>query len=303
MTRWPAALTQAGITDPQVRRSYDVQRTLVRRNRREEYLAVRLLLPARIHPAVIAAVAFMDETDTRVDSGDIPARQEALRTWDRQTTEALAGRPTENETLRTLADAARRHPVLGVRVRHFLDGAPVEATWSGFATDADFQDYVDRYSLPALMLTASLIGPEPESGHHEGFLHGCRRLVEAMQRTDFMADLAEDVTEGRVGIPKDELDRHGLDIDRLRDRPEECAPALARLVDEEAARADAVLAECRHLPDLVAPAYRPFLDTLISVQALRLDAVKAHRATLLRTGASPATSAALRVLWRGYRTR
>ncbi|SNX55936.1 phytoene synthase [Streptomyces sp. TLI_55] len=303
MTRWSAALTEAGITDPQLRRSYDAQRKLVRRNRREEYLAVRLLLPARIHPAVIAAVAFMDESDRRVDTGDIPARQDALRTWDRQTTEALAGGPTENGTLRALADTARRHPVLGAQVRRFLDGAPVEATWSGFATDADFQDYVDRYSLPALMLTASLIGPEPDAEHHDRFRHGCRRLIEAMQRTDFLADLGEDVDQGRVGIPKDELERHGLDIDGLRDRPEECAPALARLVDEQAARVDAVLSECRRLPELVAPPYRPFLDALISVQVLRLDAVKRHRATLLHTGASPASAAALRILWRGYRAR
>jgi len=303
VTRWSAALTQAGITDPQLRRSYDAQRRLVRRNRREEFLAVRLLLPARIHPAVIAAVAFMDETDTRIDSGDIPVRQDALRTWGRQVAEALAGGSTGHGTLRVLADATRRHPVLGAQVRDFLDGAPVEATWSGFATEADFQDYVDRYSLPALMLTASLIGPEPDTEHYERFLHGCRRLIEAMQRTDFLADLAEDAGQGRVGIPKDELERHGLDVDRLHAMPEDCAPALAHLVDEQAARADAVLSECRRLPELVAPPYRPFLDALISVQVLRLDAVKSHRATLLRTGASPATSAALRILWRSYRTR
>ncbi|NUR67392.1 MAG: squalene/phytoene synthase family protein, partial [Streptomyces sp.] len=251
MTRWFVALTRAGITDPHLRHSYDAQRTLVRRNRREEYLATRLLLPAPIHPAVIAAVAFMDETDRRIDSGDIPTRQDTLRSWDRQVTAALAGEPTENETLRVLADTARRHPVLGARVRGFLDGAPVEATWSGFATEADFQDYVDRYSLPALMLTASLIGPAPDAEQHEPFRRGCRRLIEAMQRTDFLADLAEDVGQGRVGIPKDELDRHGLDFDSLRERPQECAPAVGRLVDAQAERAGTVLARCRSLPELV----------------------------------------------------
>ncbi|NUS27126.1 MAG: squalene/phytoene synthase family protein [Streptomyces sp.] len=301
VTRWSAALTRAGITDPHLRHAYDAQRTLVRRNRREEYLATRLLLPAPIHPAVIAAVAFMDETDRRIDSGDIPTRQDTLRSWDRQVTAALAGEPTENETLRVLADTARRHPVLGARVRGFLDGAPVEATWSGFATEADFQDYVDRYSLPALMLTASLIGPAPDAEQHEPFRRGCRRLIEAMQRTDFLADLAEDVGQGRVGIPKDELDRHGLDFDSLRERPQECAPAVGRLVDAQAERAGTVLARCRSLPELVAPEYRPFLSALISVQELRLEAVRRNRGSLLQRGASPAPSAALRVLWRGYR--
>ncbi|WP_019061505.1 squalene/phytoene synthase family protein [Streptomyces prunicolor] len=301
MTRWSAALTQAAITDPQLRHAYDVQRKRVRRNRREEYLAARLLLPAGIRPAVIAAVAFMDETDKRIDIGDIPTRQDHLRSWDQQATAALASGSAEDETLRALADTTRRHPHMGARVRAFLDGALVEATWSGFATEADFQDYVDSYSLPALMLTASLIGPEPYAEHHDAFVRGCRQLIEAMQRTDFLADLAEDAEQGRVGIAKNELDRHGLDLTSLRERPRECAPAVERLVNEQAENANAVLAQCRDLPDLVEPPYWPFLNALISVQVLRVEAVKRNSASILQSGASPATPAALRILGREYR--
>ncbi|NUS77330.1 MAG: hypothetical protein HOV70_14180, partial [Streptomyces sp.] len=79
------------------------------------------------------------------------------------------------------------------------------------------------------------------------------------------------------------------------------APAVGRLVDAQAERAGTVLARCRSLPELVAPEYRPFLSALISVQELRLEAVRRNRGSLLQRGASPAPSAALRVLWRGYR--
>ncbi|MFI9833560.1 hypothetical protein ACIHIX_38410 [Streptomyces sp. NPDC051913] len=85
----------------------------------------------------------------------------------------------------------------------------------------------------------------------------------------------------RVGFPQDELDRHGLDFGSLRERPQECAPAVGRLVDSQAERAETVLARCRcrcrSLPELVAPEYRPFLNALISVQELRLDAVQRNR--------------------------
>ncbi|SOE06449.1 Squalene/phytoene synthase [Streptomyces sp. Ag109_G2-15] len=161
MSRWSTALTRAGVSDEGMRRDYDVQRKLVRRYRREEYLAARLLLPAELRPYVLAAVAFMHETDRRIDLGDLSARHEALRSWNGEVGAVLDGAETEQGTLRALDDTVRRHPQMAGRVRDFLDGAPVEAAWRGFESEAELQTYVDCYSMPALMLTACLIGPLP----------------------------------------------------------------------------------------------------------------------------------------------
>ncbi|NUO41900.1 MAG: hypothetical protein HOV82_07665 [Streptomyces sp.] len=90
-------------------------------------------------------------------------------------------------------------------------------------------------------------------------------------------------------------------MDSLRERPPECAAAVGRLVDVQTERAGTVLGQCRSLPELVVPEYRPFLSALISVPELRLEAVRRDRGSLLQRGASPAPSVALRVLWRGYR--
>ncbi|MFD4554305.1 squalene/phytoene synthase family protein [Streptomyces sp. NPDC058469] len=302
MISWPTALTKAGITDPRLRRAYDAQRGLVRRFALHEYVAVRLLLPAELHPPVIAAVAYMHVTDELIDTGDVDVRTAILESWDAETTAALDGsEPPDQDALLALRNTARRHPHMAARVRAFLDGAQVEASWTGFETEADFQAYVDSYALPALMLTASLLAPDPDAGADEPFVRGCRALIEGLQRTDFLADLAEDAENGRIGIPEDELVRHGLKFEDLRSRSEACVPALDRLVRAQADLAEATLTEGRRLPALVAPEYRPFLDALIAVQELRLRAVRREGGGLLRRGASPAAFASLRVLAREYR--
>jgi phytoene synthase len=302
--RWTAALTEAGITDPTLRRTYDAQRELVRKFALHQYLAARLLLPARLHPSVVAVVAFMHETDDRIDAGDPAARKEALVSWDRETRAALDAGPgpeTPDAVLfQALADTARRHPHLTAQVHDFLDGAPVEADWIGFPSEADFQAYIDSYSLPALMLTASLIAPAPKHDGDERFRQGCRALIEAWQRADFLADLSEDVEQGRVGIAHEELVRHGLTFEDLRDKSEACMPALSRLVSAQADLAEEALAASRGLPDLVEAQYGPFVQTLISVQDLQLQAVRRKGGALLQGGARPSIPTTLRLLGRQY---
>ncbi len=302
MTRWSTALKTAGIADPRLRRAYDAQRGLVRRFAPHEYVAVRLLLPAELHPPVVAAVAYMHATDELIDTGDVDVRTATLGSWDAETTVALEGsEPPDQGTLLALRNTARRYPHMVARVRAFLDGARVEASWTGFETEADFQAYVDSYALPALMLTASLLAPDPDAGADDPFVSGCRALIEGMQRADFLADLAEDAENGRIGIPEDELVRHGLKFEDLRSRSEACVPALERLVRAQADLAEATLTEGRRLPGLVAAEYRPFLDALIAVQELRLRAVRREGGRLLLRGAGPAAFASLRVLAREYR--
>ncbi|MGI5472298.1 phytoene/squalene synthase family protein [Streptomyces sp. CA-132043] len=300
MTRWPTALTEAGINDPALRQDYEVQRRLVRRFKPQEFLAVRLLLPARRQPSVIAAVAFMHETDRRIDVGEVATRQDALRSWSRQVAEAVEHGTSDHPTLRAMADATERHPHLSAYVRKFLDGAHVEAGWTGFGTEGDFQAYVDAYSHPALMLTASLVAPAAETEQADAFERGCRTLIEAMQRADFLADLSEDTSQGRIGISHEELAHFGLELDDLLNPSPASTPALEQLVQDRARTISAGLASCRDLPDLVAPENQPFLRAFIRVQELQLEDVRSRGAKLLHEEAGASKPAALGVLLRHY---
>jgi phytoene synthase len=126
-------------------------------------------------------------------------------------------------------------------------------------------------------------------------------LIDGWQRTDFLSDLAEDTEQGRIGIARQDLDRHGLTFEDLRSRSDASVPALGRLVSEQADLAEAALRACRGLPDLVDAPYRPFLRALISVQVLQLQAVRRKGGSLLHGGARPPIVATLRVLARQYR--
>ncbi|MFJ8650070.1 squalene/phytoene synthase family protein [Streptomyces sp. NPDC093546] len=219
---WKRALDRAGVGEARLRRDYTEQRRAVRRYRPAEYAAARLLLPAGLLPHVVAAVAFMHETDDRIDRGADDERAGALAEWDGLVRKAFAEGVSGLPVLRCLTRTAERHPDVRGHVEDFLRGCAREAAWRTIADDEELERYVREYSLPGLMLTACLLAPaEPPA--REAFTAHCHVLIRAMQRLDFLEDLAEDVRAGRPGIPADAVARHGADLTRP-------GPELGRLV-------------------------------------------------------------------------
>ncbi|MEU9853567.1 squalene/phytoene synthase family protein [Streptomyces sp. NPDC047974] len=285
---WKRALDRAGVRPPRLRQDYTEQRRAVRRFATAEYAAARLLLPAAVLPHVVAAVAFMHDTDDRIDRGTPDDRAAALAEWDGLVRKALAGGDSPLPVLRCLVHTAGRHPDVRTHVEEFLQGCEREVAWRTIADDRELDRYVREYSLPALMLTACLLAPE-DTATRAAFTEGCHRLIRAMQRIDFLEDLAEDVRAGRHGIPTDAVTRHGADLTRP-------GPALGRLVEEQAGRAAADLTAAVPLPTLVTSAHRPFIRALVGVQHLRLDAVRRAGASLATCPSGPSAPAAALLL-------
>ncbi|MFJ6837027.1 phytoene/squalene synthase family protein [Streptomyces sp. NPDC091209] len=300
MPTWTRTLRQTGITESDLRTAYGQQRIFVRRFKPEEFLTVRLLLPTRLHPPVIAAVAFMHETDQRVDTGPREVRGKALGEWAAATRAVLDGATPTDATLRTLGDAATRHPQLKVRVEDFLRGARQEVEYDGFDTEDELQAYIDGYSLPAFMLLACLLELS-DTADAEVFEQRCRDLIEAMQRVDFLDDLAEDAARGQVGIPGKDLERHGLSVEDLRAPTKAVRAGLDQLVGEQVELAHRRLSASRPLVSLVPRQTRPFITALLQVQELRLRAISRKGGGLADGGARPSVAALLGVLARQYR--
>ncbi|MGV9451584.1 phytoene/squalene synthase family protein [Streptomyces sp. NPDC003635] len=300
MPTWTRTLRRAGITEPDLHAAYGRQRRRVRRFKPEEYLTVRLLLPAHLHPAVIATVAFMHETDQRIDTGAQDVREQALARWATATLDVLDGTRATDAILMALADTVVRHPQLKPRIEAFLHGARHEVDYAGFATEEELRTYVDTYSLPAFMLMACLL---QQAGHAQdvAFEHRCRDLIESMQRTDFLEDLAEDAQQGHVGIPRQDLGRHGLTVEHLRFPTDDVRSSLTHLVREQVELAQSRLTASRQLIDLVPAQTRPFLRAMLDVQQLRLRAVHRNSGRLADVSTRPALPALLRILAREYR--
>ncbi|MFF9016838.1 phytoene/squalene synthase family protein [Streptomyces sp. NPDC014870] len=291
---WGRCLTGAGITGAEARRDHDHQREVVARFAPAEYVAVRLLLPAALVPDVVAAVSYMHVTDDRIDQGGSPAeRRAAWERWAASSREALTTGRSEQAVLRALSRSAERHPRLPARVEEFLSGARAEVEWERFTAEAEVDRYVDDYAMPAFMLTAGLL-PRPATTEPE-FVRACRLLIEAMQRLDWLEDLGEDLRSGRIGIPLDTLATHGMDLESLA-VGEFDAVSLARLLQDQAAKAEDRLLAARGLASLVEPEVRPFVRALLRVQGLRLQAVRRSGVALLDAPAKVPKAKALRVL-------
>ncbi|MFG3492701.1 MULTISPECIES: phytoene/squalene synthase family protein [unclassified Streptomyces] len=287
---WKRALDRAGVREPRLRRDYTEQRRAVRRFATAEYAAARLLLPAALLPHVVAAVAFMHDTDDRIDRGTPDERAARLTEWDALVRTSLAEGDSALPVLRCLARTAESHPEIRTHADDFLRGCEREAVWRTMADDGELRQYVQEYSLPALMLTAGLLAPE-DAAARTAYTDGCHLLIRAMQRIDFLEDLPEDLRAGRHGIPLDAVARHGADLTVP-------GPELGRLVEEQADRAAADLTAATPLPSLVAPPYRPFVRALVGVQHLRLDAVRRAGASLATRTSGPSAPAAARLLLR-----
>ncbi|WP_052443148.1 phytoene/squalene synthase family protein, partial [Streptacidiphilus neutrinimicus] len=229
-SRWSRTLDAAGVVDPALRTDYGAQRGAVLRFKPEAYLAVRLLVPPELVPHVVVATAFMHRTDDLLDSAEpVARRREAFGAWESTVRAASAGGPaTDDALVRALAHSSAALPQLGEHVAAFLDTALTDLDFAGFATEEDYQAYVDAYSLPAVLVVASVLTPVTPP-----MRTACRAWIEGGQRLDFVADLAEDLAADRLTIPQETLKAFSVTRDDLvaaRDTPGVRA-LLAHLLD------------------------------------------------------------------------
>ncbi|WP_037603985.1 phytoene/squalene synthase family protein [Streptacidiphilus rugosus] len=296
MITWSRTLDAAGVTDTALRADYTAQRRAATRFRPEAAWAVRLLVPPALVPHVLVATAFMHHTDKLLD-GEAPQaeRLAEYRAWSAAVTAALAREEADEPLLRALAHSAALHPPLRRCAQEFLATAQTELTASGFATEADYQAYLDDYSLPALMVVACLLAPDTAEVRT-----AARAYIDGSQRLDFVADLGEDLAAGRLGLPLTLLAEHGVSRAELVAAAE--TPGTRALLRHALRLAGDALDQGRAVLPLTPPAHRALLATLIGLDELTARAAaEAGPAALLRSGAGPAKPAALALLWRQWR--
>ncbi|MGK5636747.1 phytoene/squalene synthase family protein [Streptomyces sp. URMC 126] len=294
---WERALTAADIDDPRLRADYTRQRAVVAGYRRHAYLAVRLLLPPALVPHAIAATAFMHHTDDLLDRG--PGAADAWPAWEARVRAGLAGGEDGHPVVAPLLRTVAAHPRLRGHVEDFLAGAPLERDTTGFATEAEYQKYVDVYALPAFMTVAGLLlAPEADA---DASREVCRTYIDGSQRLDFVTDLAEDLRDGRLGLSEEALARYGVTraaLERGRD-----APGVRDLLRDQLSRARRDLLAARRLVAFTPPGHRAFTRAMIALETLTAGAALTAGSAVLRRPVRPPLPGALAVLLREYRRR
>ncbi|WP_405977371.1 squalene/phytoene synthase family protein [Streptomyces sp. NBC_00158] len=299
MPSWRSTLTKAGITDPRLRADHTHAARRVLRREPAPYLTLRLLAAPPLVPWLSTGLAFMNLVDDVAETGTPSVRAAGLTALAGRVESALATGDSPDPLLRAYAHAVRGRGLPGHWITRFLDGAATaEAGFDGFAAEEDFQDYLDAYAWPGIMVFTGLQyqgGPDPAQAA------AWRAFVDAAQRVDFLADLAGDLAEGRLCIPRSRLAEHSVtraDLEGARD-----TAAVRALLAAECARARTALAAAGDVLDLTEPGLRPVVAAMTELMGHQLAAVEKAGTGALRKDVGYGLAAPVGTLLRALRRR
>ena len=239
------------------------------------YWSMRLL-PRAKRDAMYAIYAFCREVDDIAD-GDAPppAKLAELRGWRAEIAALFAGRPSR-PTTRALALPVSRFDLPRAEFDAMLDGMEMDAAERMQAPPLALLERYCRCVAGAVgLLSVRVFGARGQR-----LDRGALALGEALQLTNILRDLVEDAARGRLYLPRELLERHGVasrDPDRVLAHPAlaEVCGALAERARRRFAEADRLLAtgERRQLrPALVMmQVYWRTLERLIARGWQRLD--------------------------------
>lgn len=207
----------------------------------ENFPVASLLCPAALRPAIVAIYHFARTADDLADEGDADAAQRiAQLTQYREDLDAtLAGRAGSGHwaaVFAPLADAARAQALPPQWLHTLLDAFVQDVQNPLYPDRMALLDYCGRSANPVgrLLLHLYRVGDALS-------LRQSDAICSALQLINFWQDLSVDLPRGRVYVPLDALQRHGLDLPQL--LKGEDSPVTRTLVRELADWAGALMAE------------------------------------------------------------
>ena len=195
------------------------------------YWAMRLL-PAAKRQAMFAVYAFCRVVDDIAD-GDQPAatKLRQLQGWREEIDRLYAGN-ARNPIARALIEPVRRFDLQRADFLAIIDGMDTDAQRGLVApTMSELELYCSRVAGAVGLLSVRIFGAPPATGPALA-----RALGEAVQLTNVLRDVVEDAGLGRLYLPRELLEKHGVPLG-----PPDAAlrhPGLARVCDDLAVTAD-----------------------------------------------------------------
>jgi phytoene synthase len=231
------------------------------------YHAMRLMPTHRRH-GMFAIYAFCREVDDIADGDDPPATKQAnLAEWRRQIDGVFDQTATHPIALAlvepTMVFNLRRQDYQAV-----IDGMAMDAEADICApTMAELDLYCDRVASAVGRLSVRIFGATGDDADAVAY-----SLGRALQLANILRDIAEDAARGRLYLPSDLLDAHGIttrDLNAVIRHPNLTAVGvdLAKIAYRHFADAEAAMARCPRKPmrtaRLMGAAYRAILDKVM----------------------------------------
>ncbi|WP_041638812.1 phytoene/squalene synthase family protein [Anoxybacillus flavithermus] len=162
------------------------------------------LLPPYDRQAIWAIYAFCRRIDDIVDEGEKPHEQ--LQQFEKQWQSFLAGHTEDDFMWIALRDVFSRYDMDDEPFWHMIEGQKMDLTVHRYDTFSQLLRYCYCVASTVGLMLLPILAPNAQDELKESAI----ALGEAMQLTNILRDIGEDVTRGRIYIPREVMERYGV---------------------------------------------------------------------------------------------
>ncbi|HEY2795341.1 MAG TPA: presqualene diphosphate synthase HpnD [Micromonosporaceae bacterium] len=186
--------------------AYRVCESITRDQARNFFYGIRLLRPAKRN-ALCALYALSRRIDD-IGDGDLAVDEKVRQLADVRTSLAQIDTTTD-PVLIAVADAAKRFPVPMGAFTELVDGVEMDVSGRHYETFDELVTYCRCVAGSVGRLCLGVFGskPDPLAGQYAD------ELGIALQQTNILRDIREDLMNGRVYLPQSDLDRFGVKLE------------------------------------------------------------------------------------------
>jgi phytoene synthase len=219
--------------DRQLAEAYAACEAITRSQARNFFYGIRLL-PAAKRRALCAVYALARRIDD-IGDGELPSPQklaelDAVRRSVRAISDPAADPNDADPVIRAVRDAATRYPIPLEAFDELIDGVRLDVVGSSYRTFDDLVGYC-RYVAGSIGRLCLAIFDGSGVAHQPEAIALADDLGIALQQTNILRDIREDLITGRVYLPQEDLDRFGVEL-RLDE--------TGRLMDDDGHLADLI---------------------------------------------------------------
>ena len=187
-------------------------RWFIRASRSNFYLSF-FSLPAEKRRAITAVYAYCRMADDIADEpGEMSGKKISLREW-KEALEQLGEESLAHPIIGELAWASRKYDLPPEHFQAICDGVAMDLEESRFEDLSDLENYCDKVASAVGLACLGIF--EAKSVFAKDYAV-C--LGRALQMTNILRDVWEDAEQGRIYIPRSEMEKYGVTVSDLRDK-------------------------------------------------------------------------------------
>lgn len=224
-------------------------------------------LPVPKRNAIYAVYAFCRYADDIVDEHQNEPLDLLLKRWQEELDRCYRQQPTHTITV-ALADAIRRYPIPKEGFSGLIEGCRMDLLYNRYPTFDALMVYCDRVATTIRDLSLPVFGFRDPRGVEYG-----RALSTALQLTNIVRDIGEDLGRGRIYLPLDEIEKAGYSEAELTARVKN--DAFLRLMEFQCRRIRGYFEEAENLLPLVEKDARLALSLMRNVYVALIDRIEA----------------------------